>query len=104
VYLLPRQQIVIPLATAHSQNTLQVCYLNTLLCTKQAGSKIIYLITYFPVQWDKIATYCIITFRLFVPVRLTVTVYNHRVLSPARGVRGFFKFLRPNIVANTWGT
>jgi hypothetical protein len=39
----------------------------------QAGSKMIYLITYF--LWDKIVT-------LLLFVRLTV--HNHRVLSPAR--------------------
>ena len=41
---------VIPLATTPSQNTFQVRYLTTLLCTMQAGSKIIYLIIYFSVR------------------------------------------------------
>ena len=39
----------IPLATARSLNTFQVCYLTTLLCAMQAGSKIIYLTIYFSV-------------------------------------------------------
>jgi hypothetical protein len=47
---LPRQPIVIPLATVHSQNTFQMHNLTTLLCTMQAGSRIIYLITYFSVR------------------------------------------------------
>ena len=42
--------IVIPMATAYSQNTFQLYYLTTLLCTMQADSKIINLITYLSVR------------------------------------------------------
>ena len=41
--------IVIPMATAYSQNTFQLYHLTTLLCTMQADSKIINLITYLSV-------------------------------------------------------
>ena len=43
--------IVIPMATAYSQNTFQLYYLTTSLCTMQAlaDSKIINLITYLSV-------------------------------------------------------
>ena len=41
--------IVIPMATTYSQNTFQLYYLTTLLCTMQADSKIFNLITYLSV-------------------------------------------------------